>query len=351
MKQANKSSRLSVTIVSNALTGGGAEISMYALHKAFLSQGLHCNLIALNESEGSLLDRNIVCLNRSWKSGLFSTIKNFLQFRKVLKHFESDFLILNCELPELFGSLASFKGKIICVEHTTKPWIGKRGLGRIVRTLLRLKKCAWVSVIKDQDEVWFGGPVTRHIPNPFVLSDSRNKEKVSNAILSYVGGLKINKRPEWVIKAGIELGLSVNIFGDGLLRKQLEDKYRNYSNLVKFYGFYSNPWGLISRNSLLIVPSQYEGDGMVVMEAILSGIPLVLADNEDMRRFNLDNKHYFNSYERLVAIIENNIKNEFKDLRVSRKISNVLMHERSLKNVTDRWINALGALALNTPTV
>jgi glycosyltransferase involved in cell wall biosynthesis len=90
---------------------------------------------------------------------------------------------------------------------------------------------------------------------------------------------------------------------------------------------------------------------MVVMEAILSGIPLVLADNEDMRRFNLDNKHYFNSYERLVAIIENNIKNEFKDLRVSRKISNVLMHERSLKNVTDRWINALGALALDTPTV
>lgn len=351
MKQANNSLGFSVTIVSNALTGGGAEISMYALHKAFLSQGMYCNLIALNESDDLLLGRNIICLNRGWKSGLFSTINSFLQFRKLLKRFKSDFLILNCELPELFGSLTRFKGKIICVEHTTKPWIGKRGLGRIVRTLLHLKKCVWVSVINDQEKVWFGGPVLKHIPNPFVLSESHRKEQVSNAILSYIGGLKENKRPEWVIKAGIELGLSVNIFGEGLLKKQLEDKYRSYSNLIKFYGFYSNPWGVISRNSLVIIPSQYEGDGMVVMEAILSGIPLVLADNEDMRRFNLDNKHYFNSYERLVAIIENNIKSEFRDLLVSRKISNILIHERSLKNVTDRWVNVLAALTHNTPTV
>lgn len=139
MKQVNISEGFSLTIVSNALTGGGAEISMYALHRAFLNQGLHCNLIALNESDANLLGQNITCLNRRWKSGLFSTISNFLQFRNVIKRFKSDILILNCELPELFGSLTRFKGKIICVEHTTKPWIGKRSLGRIVRTLLHLK--------------------------------------------------------------------------------------------------------------------------------------------------------------------------------------------------------------------
>ena len=163
-------------------------------------------------------------------------------------------------------------------------------------------------------------------------------------MLSYVGGLKENKRPEWVIKAGVELGLSVNIFGEGLLRKPIENKYRNYSNQIKFYGFYSNPWGLISRNSLVVVPSQYEGDGMVVIEAILSGIPLALADNDDMRRFNLDNKHYFDSYEKLLAIIQNNIKNEFVDLLVSEQIRETLLHERSLIKVTNSWVSLFSSL-------
>jgi len=348
MKHVNNSLNFSVTIVSNALTGGGAEISMYALYKSFLSQGIDSNLIALNESDANLLGPNTVCLNRRWKSGIFSTISNFLQFRKVIKCIKSDFLILNCELPEFFGSLTKFKGKIICVEHTTMPWIGKRNLGRVVRTLLKFKKTVWISVIKGQEKVWFGSQVSRYIPNPFVPPDTHGQDLPSKAVLSYVGGLKENKRPEWVIKAGVELGLSVNIFGEGVLRKPLEDKYRNYTKQIKFYGFHSNPWELISRNSLVVVPSQYEGDGMVVMEAVLSGIPLALADNEDLRRFNLNNKHYFSSYDELVAMIQNHTENNFKDLLVSEQMTDTLMRERSLKNVTDIWVNTLSSLKLNT---
>jgi glycosyltransferase involved in cell wall biosynthesis len=344
MKHVNKSLNFSVTIVSNALTGGGAEISMYALHKSFLSQGVDCNLIALNESDASLLGPNTVCLNRRWKSGIFSTIVNYLQFRKIIKCIKSDFLILNCELPEFFGSLTRFKGKIICVEHTTMPWIGKRNLGRVVRTLLKFKKTVWVSVVKGQQKVWFGNQVTRYIPNPFVPTNIHSKELPSKAVLSYIGGLRENKRPEWVIKAGVELGLSVDIFGEGLLRKPLEDKYRNYSKQIKFYGFHPNPWGVISRNSLVVVPSQYEGDGMVVLEAILSGIPLALADNDDMRRFNLDNKHYFDSYEQLLAIIQNNIKNKFVNLLVSEQIRETLLRARSFIKVTNSWVSLFSSL-------
>jgi glycosyltransferase involved in cell wall biosynthesis len=133
-----------------------------------------------------------------------------------------------------------------------------------------------------------------------------------------------------------------------VLRKPLEDKYRNYTKQIKFFGFYSNPWELISRNNLVVVPSEYEGDGMVVMEAVLSGIPLALADNEDLRRFNLDNKHYFSSYDELVAKIQNHVENNFKDLMVSERMTEALMRERSLKNVTDLWVKTLSSLKLNT---
>jgi predicted nucleic acid-binding protein len=98
----------------------------------------------------------------------------------------------------------------------------------------------------------------------------------------------------------------------------------------------------------VVVPSEYEGDGMVVMEAVLSGIPLALADNEDLRRFNLNNKHYFSSYDELVALIQKHAENNFKDLLVSEQMTDALMRERSLKNVTDIWVNTLSSLKLNT---
>jgi glycosyltransferase involved in cell wall biosynthesis len=99
----------------------------------------------------------------------------------------------------------------------------------------------------------------------------------------------------------------------------------------------------------VVVPSQYEGDGMVVIEAILSGIPLVLADNEDLRRFKLDNKHYFGSCEQLIEIIDNNIKSEFQDLLVSSEVYDILIRERSISNITDKWISTLNLLKFNKP--
>ena len=70
------------------------------------------------------------------------------------------------------------------------PWIGKRNLGRVVRTLLKFRKTVWISVIKGQEKVWFGNQVSRYIPNPFVPPDTQGKDLTSKAVLSYVGGLK-----------------------------------------------------------------------------------------------------------------------------------------------------------------
>ena len=296
----------SVVIVSNSVSGGGAEKSMMVLHQAFLSNGVKSNLIALNKST-NLKDKPFVTeLNRKWRAGIRSTWSNFLEFRKSVEMIDPDILILNCELPELYGAMLRYHGKLICVEHTTKPWNGKLLLGIFVRSLLKIKKADWVSVISKQKKVWFGGFVVAHLPNPH--QDRLTKKRIigQETILTFVGGLKTNKRPEWVIETGLDLNLPVQIFGDGVLRTKLENKYRKYSNQVKFFGFKSNPWNLISSKSLVIVPSDYEGDGMVVVEAVLSGNPLLLRDNEDLRRFEFDEKHYFKDLEDLILIVKQN---------------------------------------------
>ena len=47
-------------------------------------------------------------------------------------------------------------------------------------------------------------------------------------------------------------------------------------------------------------------------------------------------------------MIQNHAENNFKDLLVSEQISDTLMRERSLKNVTDTWVNTLFSLKLKT---
>ncbi len=328
----------SLAIISNSIGGGGAEKSMMMLHDSFLNSGVKSNLIALNKSTDQKTLPFVIELSRKWSSGPISTWCNFLEFRKSIKVINPDVLILNCELPELYGALLIFKGKLICVEHTTKPWSGKLLLGVIVRLLLKSKKAEWVTVVKNQKKVWIGGTVVAHVPNPYFDRSSKNMATGQESTLTFIGGLKRNKHPEWVIETGLELNLPVQIFGDGVLRSEIKNKYLRYLNQIKMFGFKSNPWDFISSNSLVIVPSDYEGDGMVIVEAVLSGNPILLRDNIDLRRFGFEDKHYFKDLEDLILIVKRNLDTSFIELVVSQAKVNELQASRSLQRITLDWL-------------
>jgi hypothetical protein len=234
--------------------------------------------------------------------------------------------------------MLNHKCKKICVEHTTKPWRKKRPLGVFVRALLRLKKVDWVTVVSTQEKIWHGGSVLAFLPNPYSYELSANRASEKNTTLTFLGGLKSNKNPEWVIEAGLRTNVPVQIFGDGELRTKLEINYHKHSNKIKFYGFLPNPWNTISSNSLVIVPSDYEGDGMVIVEAVLSGNPILLRDNIDLRRFGFEDKHYFKDLEDLILIVKRNLDTSFKELVVSQAKANELQASRSLQRITLDWL-------------
>jgi len=350
MKSNNSVFGLSIVIVSNASSGGGAEKSMMTLHQEFLSRGLKSNLVALNIDHNISLVSGVTKLNRTWKSGLISTISNYFEFKKTINRIEPNILILNCELPELFGGLINFKGKIICVEHTTYPWHKKRNLGRLVRLILRIKKVHWVTVIKGSKKIWFGNNAIMYIPNPYLPLTSTRNVLTQSPSLVFIGGMKKNKRPEWVIEAGLQSNLNVDVYGDGPLKKVLEDKYKNFIKNIKFYGFQLDVWETLPMNALVVVPSEFEGDGMVVMEAILSGSPIVLADNEDLKRFKLEGKHYFKDTSELCEIIKKYEKNNFKELIPSISFKANLMSTRSLNIITEKWLELISSMNYNQIT-
>lgn len=333
--------KVSVVIVSNATNGGGAEKSMAALHRSFLNSNIQSSLVTLNTNANTEVIIDSFALDRKWNSGLGKTLQNFIEFSRLIKKLNPQVLILNCELPELYGAILKFNGIIICVEHSTKPWKGRKALGLAVRLALAIKQVKWVSVVNNQKRVWWGFGTPSYIPNPYISVDLASRTKNDLKSITFIGGLKKDKRPEWVILGGIESKVFINVFGDGVLKKSLEDKYQTFSNQIKFHGFKPNPWQLISSNSLVIVPSLYEGDGMVVFEAVLSNNPILLFNNDDLKRFKFDDRHYFSDFEELVTIINDNKMSNFQDLRVSEMIYKRLLEERSLQRVSDQWGNLI----------
>ena len=162
--------------------------------------------------------------------------------------------------------------------------------------------------------------------------------------------MKENKRPEWVIKAGIECNLKVYIYGDGPLKKTLEEKYKRFSNNIIFYGFKLDVWDIIPNNTLVVVPSEFEGDGMVVMEAILSGSPVVLAKNEDLKRFRLEEINYFENINELCLIVNMHKENGFKELIPSDSFIADLKSARSIIKVTEKWLELFMKFDYNPTT-
>jgi hypothetical protein len=333
-----------LVIVSNALAGGGAEKTMLALHREFVKKGINCYLVALNQSLEIDDMKNIKVLNRFWGDNFKLTVGNFLNFKGFLDEINPRTIIVNCELPELYISLLRKNNRrIICVEHTTIPWHGRRILGLIVRTLLRIRQIEWVTVINGTNH----GNSNRkmyYIPNPFVNVIDSRKELNRNCSLVFIGGLKDNKRPDWVIEAGVRNSLPVDVYGDGYLYNALKTKYSNPDLNITFHGFKSNVWDNIHSNSLVVVPSEFEGDGMVVVEAIISGYPVLLAKNKDLLRFRLNEKHYFGTLTELISLINQYKKNNFKDLIVEDNFVENLKKERSIEWIVKAWI-----LLLSTP--
>jgi len=338
-----------ILFVVNSFSGGGAENSVMAVTRNLREKGIPVWLCALNRnSSHDLADpsNGLYLLERRWKSGLIATVRNLLIFRRLLVDLRPEILIANCELPELYVALVAPSSSVLgVVEHTSQPWRGRRMLGRLVRTILRFRGANWVTVSPTDNKIWLGSNSPLHIPNPIETPHKWESNDRTRTEIVFIGRLRAEKRPQWVIEASIQNRLRVDLYGDGDQREMLESQYVNTSNRVQFHGYVTNPWDQISLDSLIVVPSEYEGDGMVVAEAIIRNYSVLLADNSDLRRFNLPNSNYFKDQSELadkLAIWKESNREQFT---IPEDVMNALIRERDLGEISNRWKAFLYQLA------
>ena len=334
----------SVAIVTNSLSGGGAERSMNLIANALSKKQQQVHLIALNDGPKDLiqLEVPVIEIRRKWKGSLRDSILSSFRFIREIRRIRPEVAILNCDLPELFSLLIPLNTKLIGVEHTTNAWRGRKYLGLIVRTYLRLRGTTWIRV-SDHINPW---PKSLNfqevIPNPILLDlELRATESLKPVRrLVYVGRLSVEKNPTFLLEIGEKLNLDVVIIGDGIQQSELQNRAITNKVRVEFLGHVSNPWAHIRIDDLLVIPSKYEGDGLVVLEALSRGIPFIASRIPAFLRFNLPDVNYFGSTEEFTEVF--NVVKEKPDLLIpSRDLVDVLLSNRNIDLVSTKWIDLI----------
>jgi glycosyltransferase involved in cell wall biosynthesis len=297
---------LRIAIITNSLTGGGAERAMNTLARELAKDpSFRIILIPINLGPSDLIDPEceIVAIDRTWRGSLPDSIKAFFRFQRILFDLKPNVVLLNCDLPEFFFSLTVSKARIFVVEHSTKSWINHPFLGTIVWRLLKWRTFA---IVRVSNRIAVRNPQPLRdlvILNP-LPRDTQAFEtpavQSSEKRVCFVGRISEEKDPRMFCEIASRSKLSTLVIGDGALRVQLQDSYPDFL----WTGHIANPWMMLGHGDLLVMTSRFEGDGLVLLEALANNLPVLVRATDDFKSFNLPRDNYFESLEQAVERID-----------------------------------------------
>lgn len=113
-----------------------------------------------------------------------------------------------------------------------------------------------------------------HRDRPATLKRKRNEP----LRFIYIGRLSPEKNVEFMMDAFKNVPYELLLIGDGVLRKQLEIHQREN---IKFLGYINNEevLNILASGDCFILPSLSEPWGLVVEEALISGIPVIVSNH------------------------------------------------------------------------
>ena len=123
------------------------------------------------------------------------------------------------------------------------------------------------------------------IPNPFIEPSFNISKHQKEKLIINIGRLVPSKRHDLLIEA-FKIFLSENedfkliILGDGPERNKIEEKIKemDLKGNVHLLGFREDIYQYLSKASLFAFTSAFEGFGLVYLEAMYAGVPIVTFD-------------------------------------------------------------------------
>jgi len=271
----------------------GAELGMHFMAKYMAERGHDVHVVITRSAQNRAIERRdgyqIHWLQVSKVKGLkfFSEIKKSLS---LLKQIKPDLIHANCLLPggyiaAKYGSVHQCKTVVLCYGYDVSDmkfpmslW-GKWALEHVQRVLVATRYCKqvvqnWVPSLKP--EVFLAGCDLTVFPKiPYRAAE----DKFS---LLFIGRLIPEKGLDFLIELMDQLpeNYHLTVIGTGEALPAYKAKTAKWGERVNFVGQVQNSecsqW--LAQSDALVLPSYREPFGVVCIEAVVSGVPVVCSD-------------------------------------------------------------------------
>jgi glycosyltransferase involved in cell wall biosynthesis len=285
-------------ILPTLSAGGGAERLVMQLAARMPDSDYEAHIITNVRGGGledSLRKQNIpfTVLNRQ---GIFGRFKNITRLKNLLKDLQPDIVHTNLFAADLWGRISAHMAgckNVVTTIHNVQNYYGK--LGVFFMRILKSYSKIYIAISKDvagyiKETLHVSSSKIKTIPNgvettKIVKRQNRPFHDVPK--LLFIGRLEPQKNPDIFLRAIAEVRgrFECSIYGEGSMENELKHLADELGILPRIYwnGVVENTNDVYAKHDIFILPSAWEGFGLVAVEAAVAGIPMVVTDLPVMR--------------------------------------------------------------------
>ncbi len=295
----NKTSdNLVVHILPTLESGGGAERLVMQLSERLPEYGFESHIIAIvrgGSMESILREQNIgfTVLERQ---GIFGRFTNIFRLKNFLQDLNPDIVHTHLSASNFFGRLSARMAgckNVITTMHNVRMYHGRAG--EFIMRAMKNFSALYIAISKDvavylERELKIPTDKITIIPNGVEISKIKKRQSrpfFDIPKILFVGRLEPQKNPDIFLEAlaQVHRPYECHIYGQGSMEHELKRLADELGILPRIFwhGVASDVYDVYAKHDLFVLPSAWEGFGLVAIEAAVSGIPMIASDLPVMR--------------------------------------------------------------------
>lgn len=357
---------MKVVLLAPSNVAGGAERVLTSLANQFATKEIETWFIQFDvDSQFYSLDKSVhkiaLGINAGNRKGLKKWVlfpKYFFSLRKSLKEIKPDIVISFLFLTNIVGMISckSLSIPIILSERNDPSEYSKKI--KIVMKFVYPWANGFVCqsvVVKEYLKRYYGIKNAVVIANPLNDVQVGESKKEKKDIVLAMGRFVAQKNFGFLIDAFADVAkefpsYSLMIFGEGVLRKELEEQVKKYNleERIKLPGTMKNAIKLNNDAKVFVLSSKFEGYPNVLAEAMANGIICIAADvaSGTVRELITHGENGFiypvDDKRKLVELLKTVMSSQVDVCRISEKAT-MLYEKINIEKIADEWIKYIDA--------